>query len=60
MDQTWHSSFATIDIPAASNPDEWVTVQANVKPTPGVHGLWLKFSGDSDAIIDMDWFRFSN
>ena len=58
MDQTWHSSFATIDVPTASNPDEWVTVQANVKPAPGVHGLWLKFSGDREAMIDIDWFRF--
>ncbi|MEI6142184.1 MAG: family 43 glycosylhydrolase [Mariniphaga sp.] len=60
MDQTWHSTFASIDVPATSNPDEWVTVQANVKPTPGVHGFWLKFSGDRDAMIDIDWFRFLN
>lgn len=57
LDQSWHSSFATIDLdPSVS--DEWVTVQANVKPTQGVHGLWLKFKGDSDAKIDIDWFRF--
>jgi hypothetical protein len=43
-----------------STTDEWVNVQANVKPTPGVHGLWLKFIGESDAQIDIDWFRFSN
>jgi arabinoxylan arabinofuranohydrolase len=59
LDQTWHSSFATIDV-QPSNTDEWVNVQANVKPTPGVHGLWLKFSGEPYAVIDVDWFRFSN
>ncbi|MEI8085333.1 MAG: family 43 glycosylhydrolase [Paludibacter sp.] len=59
LDQTWHPSFATIDVPP-SNTDEWVNIEANVKPTPGVHGLWLKFNGDSDAVIDIDWFRFSN
>lgn len=58
MDQSWHSSFATIDIPESTKPDEWVTVQANVKPTSGVHGLWLKFSGDRDAMINVDWFKF--
>ena len=60
MDQTWHSPFATIDIPGTLNPNEWVSVQANVKPTPGIHGLWLKFSGDGDTMIDIDWFRFLN
>jgi hypothetical protein len=59
MDQSWHSPFATIDVPKSPNADEWVTVQANVKPIPGVHALWLKFSGDRNAMIDMDWFRFS-
>ena len=58
MDQSWHSSFVTIDVPAESNPDEWATIRANVKPAPGIHGLWLKFSGDHDARIDIDWFRF--
>jgi len=59
MDQTWHPSFATIDVPA-SNTDEWVNIQANVKPSPGVHGLWLKFNGESDAKIDIDCLRFTN
>ena len=57
MDQTWHSSFATIDVPP-SNTDEWVNLQADVKPISGVHGLWLKFTGENDAKIDIDWFRF--
>jgi beta-xylosidase len=59
LDQTWNPSFATIDV-APSNSEEWINVQANVKPTPGVHGLWLKFIGDTDATIDIDWFRFLN
>jgi len=60
MDQTQYSPFATINVPESSKALEWVIVQANVKPTPGVHGLWLKFSGDHDAMIDIDWFRFLN
>jgi arabinoxylan arabinofuranohydrolase len=59
LNQTWHPSFATVEIPP-SNTDEWVNIQANVKPTPGVHGLWVKFIGEPDAMIDIDWFRFSN
>ena len=58
MDQTWQSPFATIDVPP-SNTDDWVTIQTVVKPpTSGVHGLWLKFIGDNDASIDIDWFKF--
>ena len=59
LNQIWNPSFATIDVPP-STTNEWVNVQANVKPTPGVHGLWVKFIGESDAQIDIDWFRFSN
>jgi arabinoxylan arabinofuranohydrolase len=59
LNQTWNPSFATIEVPP-SKTDEWVNVQANVKPTPGVHGLWVKFIGETDAMIDIDWFRFSN
>ena len=58
MDQTWHPSFATFDIPA-SNTDEWVNMIFPVKPAAGVHGLWMKFFGESDAQIDIDWLKFS-
>jgi arabinoxylan arabinofuranohydrolase len=59
LDQPWHQTFATINVPEDSGKDEWVTIKADVKPIPGVHALWLKFYSDNDDSIDIDWFRFS-
>jgi beta-xylosidase len=59
MDQSWHSPFASITIPKSKKKDEWITLEANVTPEPGVHGLWLKFIADKDVAIDIDWFIFS-
>jgi beta-xylosidase len=58
MDQTWHTPFASFDIPS-TNTDEWMEISFPVKPSSGVHGLWLKFIGEKDAQMDIDWFKFS-
>jgi beta-xylosidase len=57
-DQPWHSPIANINVPASANEGEWVTLKANVKPTQGVHALWLRYWGDEESTVDVDWFRF--
>ena len=59
LDQPWHQTFATLNVPEYSGKDEWVTIKADVKPILGVHALWLKFYSDNNDTIDIDWFRFS-
>ncbi len=58
-DQHWYTPFSILPVPASTGKDEWITLQANAKPTQGVHALWIKFFADDDASIDIDWFRFS-
>jgi hypothetical protein len=58
-DQHWYTPFSILPVPASTDKDEWITLQANAKPTQGVHALWIKFFADDDASIDIDWFRFS-
>jgi arabinoxylan arabinofuranohydrolase len=59
LDQPWHQAFATIDVPKTSGKEEWITINADIKPVNGVHALWLKFFADPDVMVDLDWFRFS-
>jgi len=58
LDQPWHSSMGTVNIPAGSGDKKWITLTCKMNKTTGVHALWLKFNGVGDDLFDVDWFRF--
>ena len=59
LDQPWHSSMGTVNVPAGSGEKKWVTLSCKVKKIAGMHALWLKFNGVGDDLFDVDWFKFS-
>jgi len=59
LDQPWHGSIGTVDVPARSGDQKWITLGCKVKPTTGVHAVWLRFEGGGDDLFDVDGFKFS-
>lgn len=59
LDQPWHSSMGTVNVPAGSGEKKWATLSCKVKKIAGMHALWLKFNGVGDDLFDVDWFKFS-
>jgi beta-xylosidase len=59
LDQPWHQPIGTINVPAATGDKKWITLSCPVKPTQGVHAVWLKFYGKDTDLFDVDWFKFS-
>ncbi len=58
--QPWHAPIATINVPASKDNKEWITLKTNIKPTEGIHALWMRFWADESESIDVDWFCFSS
>ncbi|MGE5448526.1 MAG: family 43 glycosylhydrolase [Bacteroidales bacterium] len=59
LDQPWHQSIGTINVPAAQGDKQWVTLSCPVKKIQGVHAVWLRFYGKDTDLFDVDWFKFT-
>jgi hypothetical protein len=59
LDQPWHGSIGTFDVPASSGDQKWITLNCKLKPVTGVHSVWLKFEGEGDDLFNVDGFKFS-
>jgi hypothetical protein len=59
LDQPWHGSVGTVDVPAGSGDQKWITLSCKLKQVTGVHSVWLKFEGEGDDLFDVDGFKFS-
>ncbi len=61
-DNPWGASVASIDVPANTKSDGWITLNAPVSDISGEHALWLKFSVkgtlDEEDLFDVDWLQF--
>jgi arabinoxylan arabinofuranohydrolase len=58
IDQPWHGSIGTVEVPGSSGDQKWITLNCKVKPTTGVHAVWLKFEGED--LFDVDGFNFTS
>ncbi len=58
LNNPWEASVSAIDVPANGNSDEWITLTAPVSDVKGEHALWLKFSGEGENLVDVDWLQF--
>ena len=56
--QPWGQQIAWINI-TEENLGEWQTVSDKIKPIKGVHAVWLKFYGEENDLLELDWFRFN-
>jgi arabinoxylan arabinofuranohydrolase len=59
LDQLWHPSIGTIEVPGNGNGKSWTTITVPVNHPKGVHALILSFSGEGVDCFKIDWLRFS-
>lgn len=57
-DQPWHWGIGTIEVPGSAEPGKWINLSCKIKPTTGVHAVWLKFEGEGEDLFQADWFKF--
>ena len=41
-----------------ANGKTWITLSAKLKEINGIHTLWLRFSGNDESMVQLDWFQF--
>jgi arabinoxylan arabinofuranohydrolase len=58
LDSSWGPSIGTIEGPGGGDGRTWTTVSGKVKSPEGVHALWLRFSGEGEDVLRLDWFAF--
>jgi hypothetical protein len=59
LDSATGTLVGTCAVPATGDWQKWIDVSCNVSGVSGKHNLYLKFSGDSGYLFDINWFTFS-
>ncbi len=60
LDQPWHGSIGAVEVPAVSGDQKWISLKCKIKPTVGIHAVWLNFEGNGDELFEVDSFRFTS
>ena len=60
IDNSFGPSIGRIDIPGGFDGKTSQILSCKIKATKGVHAVWLRFWGESDDLIKVDWFQFIN
>jgi arabinoxylan arabinofuranohydrolase len=50
--------IGTLKVKSTGTEDKWETQSCEVSGAKGIHDLVLKFTGDSGALFDFDWWKF--
>ncbi|RZA06704.1 MAG: carbohydrate-binding protein, partial [Moraxellaceae bacterium] len=50
----------TCKVPVTGGWQTWTNTDCAVSPIEGVHTLYLKFTGSTGALFNINWFKFSN
>ncbi len=54
------TSLGSLTVPSTGDWQNWITINASIPLTSGIHNLYLKFSGASGYLYNINWFRFYN
>lgn len=58
LDSPTGELIGTCGIPADGNGNSWAIHTCSVNPVAGVHAVYLKFTGGSGTLCNIDWFSF--
>jgi hypothetical protein len=58
MDGPTGALVGTCDVPATGGWQTWTSVSCPVNGATGTHDLYLRFTGGSGSLFNMDWWRF--
>lgn len=50
----------TCSVNGTGNWQTWTTVSCNVNNANGIHNLYLVFTGDSEYLFNLNWFKFNS
>lgn len=59
LDDRTTAAIGTVEVAATGGDQTWTTITAPVASTSGVHDLYLRFSGHSEAFFNLNWWRFT-
>nr|WP_137697494.1 carbohydrate-binding protein [Ruminiclostridium herbifermentans] len=51
--------IGTCAVPNTGGWKSWTNVSCNVSGVTGQHDVYLKFTGESDYLLNLDWFKFN-
>ncbi len=58
LDSLTGKLIGTCVVPGTEGWQTWTNVACSVSESAGVHDLYLKFTGDSGFLMNLDWFKF--
>ena len=58
LDSLTGTLLGTCAVPGTGGWKTWTDVTCNVSGVTGEHDLYLKFTGESDYLFNLDWFKF--
>jgi arabinoxylan arabinofuranohydrolase len=58
LDDSWGQSIGKINIPGNGDGKTSQTLTCKINKVKGVHAVWLRFWGDYDDSVKIDWFSF--
>ena len=58
LDSLTGTLIGTCAVPGTGGWKTWTDVTCNVSGVTGEHDLYLKFTGESDYLFNLDWFKF--
>ena len=58
LDSLTGKLLGTCAVPGTGGWKTWTDVTCNVSGVTGEHDLYLKFTGESDYLFNLDWFKF--
>ncbi|MBN1182170.1 MAG: glycoside hydrolase family 3 C-terminal domain-containing protein [Bacteroidales bacterium] len=60
LDNSSGQSLGTFAVPETGGWQNWTTLAVDIPKTTGVHNVYLKFTGGSGYLFNINWFFFYN
>lgn len=57
IDQPWSRSIGSVDVPANTG---WSILEGRISKVEGIHALWIRFYGEGEDILELDWISFEH
>ncbi|MGK7397851.1 MAG: family 43 glycosylhydrolase [Candidatus Cyclobacteriaceae bacterium M3_2C_046] len=58
LGQSWGKSIGTLDVAGGGDGKSWQTISTEVNLPSGEYAVWLRFSGQGEDLVNLDWFYF--
>ncbi|MFD1217423.1 endo-1,4-beta-xylanase [Microbulbifer celer] len=59
LDDVNNSPVGSLNVGNTGGWQNWQTVSTQINTVTGLHDLYLRFTGESDYLLNLDWYRFT-